>query len=228
MFRAEAEDLGYVISTAQSGRTLAESDVSSGGGGGVRLSVSAFQRFRDGTFRRRINGGPAGDVAASVLEHRARRRRVQLPLHQAEAGAELQRVPEAGGGEAGPEAQQVPEAGPGGAVLLEHQGQLEGGHHAGVVGHALQALDAAVRLQQQVQDAAPQAAGLAPGQAQDVPGDAAGQGLRDQHLGAVQPRGLGPGEAALQQGGQLQARPLLQHPAGGAGLRQGVVPVRQL
>lgn len=98
--------------------------------------------------------------SSALLHHGASRGGVQLLLDEPEARTQFENVPE-GRGEAGAHEQEVPQAGPGAAVLLEHQRELEGGHHRGVVHDALQTLAALVQLQVDVEDAAPQAAGLA-------------------------------------------------------------------
>lgn len=161
--------------------------------------------------------------SSTLLHHRAGRGGVQFPLDQPEARTQLQHVPE-GGPEAGAQQEQLPEAGPGAAVLLEHQRQLEGGHHAAVAHDPLQPPAAFVRLQVNVEDAAAQPARLAARQPQHLPGDAPRQRLRHQDRGAVQRGLLGPRQAALQHGGQVLAAPVLGNVGGPLGIRQAVVP----
>lgn len=161
----------------------------------------------------------------SALEHSAgRRRRVQFPLGEPESRAESQRLPELGHCEAAPQEEQVPQAGPRPAVLPQHQRQLERGHHAGVQRDALQAPAALVQLQVDVEDAAPQAAGLAGRQAQDLVGHAPHQALRHQHGGAVQHALLGVRQTGLQHLGQLLAAPVLGAVGRPRGLRPAPLP----
>lgn len=131
-------------------------------------------------------------------------------------------------GEAGSHEQKVSQAGPGAAVLLEHQSQLKGGHHGGIVHDALQPLAALVQLQVDVEDAAAQATGLAGGQPQHLPGYSPGQLLRYQHRGAVQRCLLSSRQAVLKRLGQLLAGSVLRDICVPLGLSQAVMPEIQL
>lgn len=73
--------------------------------------------------------------------------------------------------EAGAQKEQVLQARPGAAILFEHQGQLEGRHHAAITYDALQAPAAFVHFQVYKKDAATEPARLPRCQPQDLPGD---------------------------------------------------------
>lgn len=166
---------------------------------------------------------PNTSHSSALLYHGTSRGGVQLLLDQPEARTQFKYVPKRRG-EAGSHEKEVPEAGPGGTVLLEHERQLEGGHHGGVVGDALQPLAALVQLQVHVEDAAAQAAGLAGGQPQDLARDPPSQLLRHQNGGAVQRSLLGSRQAVFKHLGQLLTAAVFGHICVPLGFGQAVIP----
>lgn len=163
------------------------------------------------------------ELSSALLYHGTSRGGVQLLLHQPETRTQFEYVPERRR-KAGAHEKEVPQAGPGAAVLLEHQSQLERGHHGGVVRDPLQPLAALVQLEVDVEDAAAQAAGLAGRQPHDFASYPPRQLLRYQHGGAVQRRLLGSGQAALEHLGQLLAGSVLRDVCVPLGLAQAAIP----
>lgn len=165
--------------------------------------------------------------SSALLNHRTSRGGVQFFLDQSESPTQFQYVSERRGKAAAHE-EEVPQAGPGRSVLLEHQRELERGHHGGVVHDTLQLLAALVQLQVDVQDAASEAAGLAGRQQQHLPRYSAQELLWYQHRGAVQRRLLGSEQALLKHGSQLLTRSVCGDVGVPLGLSQAVVPEVQL
>lgn len=168
-----------------------------------------------------------GPESSALLNHGTSRGGVQLLLDEPEARAQLKHVSESRG-EARPHEEEVPQAGPSRAVLLEHQRQLKGGHHRGIVGDPLQLLAAFLHLQVDVEDAAAQAAGLAGSQAQHLAGYPTRQLLWNQDEGAVQRCFLGTGQAAFKHFGQLVTGSVLCDIRRPLWLSQAVIPEIQL
>lgn len=169
-----------------------------------------------------------GVFRSALLHHGASRGRVQFLLDEPEARTESEHVPEFRHDKAASHEEEVPQAGPCPAVLLQHQGQLERGHHGSIQSDALQPLAALVQLQVDVEDAATQATGLAGRQPQNLPSHAPCQPLWYQHRGAVQYCLLGPRQAALQHPGQLLTAPVVRDISRPRGLRSTAVPEVQL
>lgn len=149
---------------------------------------------------------------------------VKLFLNKSESWAQDQSSPEARG-EATSTKEKIPEARPWAVLLLKHQGELKGGHHARITHNPIQLFTYIFNFQVHVHNTAPQTTGLRGGKSQDVLSNPLGQFLRNKDSGAAKFGVLRFGQTVLQHFYQTLASCLLKYHLIEVGLRNNIIPV---